>query len=410
MLKVVETICGLIWLIALLSSSAGLAQSPLALDGKNVLSGEELIRALREGGYALYFRHGVRDTSVREINGKIVMTDCGTQIPLSSVGRAQSLSIGVAMRKLGIPIGDVIASPLCRTMDTARLIAGHVRADHAVLGNDPEQAQGLQDFARLFRILGTPPDRGTNRLIVGHRFAYEAMGRGPTLLEGEAAIFRAVSGRAEWIARIRAEDWQSYAAPMLEVPASLRSSAPDELLELRALSLAVALRTGGYTIFFRHADGGILAPDGKPPIATDCEKPSILPDTAREQAAKIGEAIANLRLPTGVVHVSSVCPAIETARLIAHAGGGWTLDMATVEGKALEQLLSSPVSPYVIRIVVGDRRQFNAVAGPPDLEEGEAAVLRSSGAKGWVVVGRILAEEWRILRACMLRADCALPQ
>ena len=392
----------------MLFASTVLAQSPTVVDGNNVLSGDELVRALRGGGYTLYFRHGVRDTTVREYSSKMIMTDCGTQIPLSPVGRTQSQSIGAAMRKLGIPMGEVIASPLCRTMDTARFIAGRVRADTAVLGSDPERPQGLPSFVRLFEILATPPDPGTNRLIVGHLYAYEAMGRRPTLLEGEAAVFRAVSGRAEWVARIRAEDWQSHAAPLFEVPANLRSSAPDKLLELRGLSLAVALRTGGYTIFLRHADAGVAGPGGRPPVVAECEKRSNLSDTARAQAASIGEAIAALRLPANVVQASPVCHAIETARLITRAGGP-AFELRTIEDMELEPLLSSTALPYGIRIVVGDGRQFNALAGPPRLAEGEAAVLRSSGAKGWVVVGRILAEGWQILRACTQSADCVSP-
>ena len=118
---------------ALLFSIAALALMNSVFEPPRELKGEQLIRALKGGGYTLLFRHTARATTVTEFNDLIVLADCSTQIPLTELGRAQARSVGEAMRKLGIPIGE--RSPFCRTMETARLIAGNARADNAVLGH-----------------------------------------------------------------------------------------------------------------------------------------------------------------------------------------------------------------------------------------------------------------------------------
>src|SRR4051794_7719538 len=107
---------------ALLFSIAGFAQTKGYPDPQYELKGEALIDALKGGGYTLLFRHAAREPNVMELTDKIVMSDCSTQIPLAGLGRAQAQSAGEAMRQLGIPLGETIASPFCRTMETARLI------------------------------------------------------------------------------------------------------------------------------------------------------------------------------------------------------------------------------------------------------------------------------------------------
>ncbi|HEV7821237.1 MAG TPA: histidine phosphatase family protein, partial [Burkholderiales bacterium] len=115
---------------AVVFSALALAQTKGLPDPQHELKGEALIRALKGGGYTLLFRHAARQPDMMEFAGKIMMSDCSTQIPLSELGKAQARSVGDAMRKLGIPTAESIASPFCRTMDSARIIAGDVRADN----------------------------------------------------------------------------------------------------------------------------------------------------------------------------------------------------------------------------------------------------------------------------------------
>ncbi len=195
---------------ALVLSIAALALMKNLLDPPRELKGEALIRALKGGGYTLLFRHTARATNVTEFNDLIVLADCSTQIPLAELGRAQARAIGEAMRKLRIPIGETLASPFCWTMETARLIAGNARADNAVLGHADGSFQNTMNFTPLIEIMATPPQPGTNRIIVGHSSAFDNVAGGPSLEQGESGIFRIVDRRPVLVARVLLEEWQAY--------------------------------------------------------------------------------------------------------------------------------------------------------------------------------------------------------
>lgn len=196
----------------LLAPLLTLAQTKGLPDPRYELKGDAVIRALQGGGYTLIFRHTTRSPKVTESNERIVIADCTTQIPLSDLGKAQALGIGESMRKLKIPIGETIASPFCRTMDTARAIAGSARAEDAVLGHVNADFQNPMDFTRLRKIMITPPQRGTNRIIVGHSSAFDNMAGDPSLEEGECGIFKIVDGRPVLVARALVEDWQVFSS------------------------------------------------------------------------------------------------------------------------------------------------------------------------------------------------------
>ena len=404
--KGVTVRCCTLLLAAMLHSFAW-GQSSGLPDPQHALKGEALIQALKAGGYSLLFRHAAREPNVMEYIDKMVMADCATQIPLGELGRAQSRSMAAAMRKLGIPLGEVIASPYCRTMDTARLIAGRVRADDAVAGRDTKsrQIEAPTDFAPLAKILATQPAPGTNRLIVGHVSGFSGVAGAPYLQEGEAGIFRAVEGHHVLVARLRVEDWQAHAAPANGLPATARSAIPDGLLALRGLALVTTLRFGGYTLFFRHGAIDPVARNSPELIASGCSGQDSLSPGGREQASRIGQAIAAMQLPVAEVVTAPQCPTMETARLIAGGAAasapihGRTRLFGSTDYSYLETLLAAPAALNGLRIIVGDGVAFKAVAGGPPLEEGESAVLRTTDAGGWIVLARVSAAEWAGLPA-----------
>ncbi len=86
-------------------------------------AGATLLSALRAGGYVLYFRHTATDFGQND-EKMTGFEDCANQRNLTDAGRADARAIGAAIRSLGIPIGDVLASPFCRTRETAELIFG----------------------------------------------------------------------------------------------------------------------------------------------------------------------------------------------------------------------------------------------------------------------------------------------
>ncbi|HEY3187097.1 MAG TPA: histidine phosphatase family protein [Solirubrobacteraceae bacterium] len=171
-----------------------------------------VVGRLRDGGHVLVFRHAATDFSMTDETRDL--RDCARQRNLNAQGRRQARAIGSALRRLGIPVGDVLASPYCRTRDTARLAFGRVRSSTALLSADffrsPSARAGQP--RRLRRLLAARPRAGTNTVLVSHGFAIDDA-TGVSLAEGEAAVV-APSVRArdvEVVARIEADEWARLA-------------------------------------------------------------------------------------------------------------------------------------------------------------------------------------------------------
>ena len=174
------------------------------------LAGPALVAALRGGGYVLYFRHAATDFSQND-DQMTGYEDCAKQRNLTDPGRANARAIGVALRALAIPFGDVLASPFCRTRETAQLIGGTRRAG-ARPGGGPAQAEAGR-YAALRELLSTPVPRGTNLVIVSHGNPFRAIVAGAYLAEGEAAVI-APRGKDGFVvvARVPQEEWTRLAA------------------------------------------------------------------------------------------------------------------------------------------------------------------------------------------------------
>jgi hypothetical protein len=173
-------------------------------DADGALAGTRLVQALRRGGYVVYFRHTATDFS-RNDAAMRTYDDCTNQRPLSEQGRRDAVAIGQRIRSLRLAPGDVLASPFCRTMDTARLMMREVTARP-----DVRETEG-GDYAGLKRLLAAPVAPGRNRWIVGHGNPFRAVAGPPHLAEGEAAVI--VPGTTRWtvVARITVGDWQALA-------------------------------------------------------------------------------------------------------------------------------------------------------------------------------------------------------
>jgi phosphohistidine phosphatase SixA len=143
-----------------------------------------LVERLRDGGYVLAFRHAATDSGL-DTTGDL--SDCSRQRNLNAEGRRQSRDIGRAFERLGIPAGRVLASPFCRTRDTARLAFGRVRASRSLLS--VEFFESVREGRRkgLRRLLSDRPRRGTNTVLVTHESAIlDATGADPE--EGDAVV------------------------------------------------------------------------------------------------------------------------------------------------------------------------------------------------------------------------------
>jgi hypothetical protein len=136
------------------------------------------------------------------------MSDCSKQRNLSAAGIAASKEMGEAIKQLNIPIGQVLASPYCRCMDTARHAFGRVEASQDLLVGRTEHGWALDEAGqRLKQLLSVPPAPGTNTVLVAHIFNVQKT-LGLTPEEGEALVFRPDGkGGYQMIGRLTATQW-----------------------------------------------------------------------------------------------------------------------------------------------------------------------------------------------------------
>ena len=135
-----------------------------------------LIDLLRQGGYILYVRHG--EAIVGEDQPNLNFWHCSTQRNLSDLGKIQAIDYGQVLRNLRIPISyPVLASPYCRTIETAQLAFGRQNTQiypslfqiHRLNEDLPsEERQRILDF--LKSVLEIKPPQGSNRVIIAHTF------------------------------------------------------------------------------------------------------------------------------------------------------------------------------------------------------------------------------------------------
>jgi phosphohistidine phosphatase SixA len=170
-----------------------------------------LVQKLREGGYVLYMRHAATDFSQND-SRMTSYEDCANQRNLTDKGRAEAREIGMHVKRLRIPVGEVLASPFCRTMETARLAFGKAQAMNEV-GGGPVQSEDPKRYDGLKALLATRPSGKTNTVIASHGNPFQAVAGLPYLAEGEIAVVRAEGAmRFTVIARIRPADWSGLRA------------------------------------------------------------------------------------------------------------------------------------------------------------------------------------------------------
>ena len=161
-----------------------------------------VVQDLRQGGLILYLRHASTDFSQNDSAMKSY-EDCASQRNLTDKGRQEARAIGEHVRRLKIPIGEVLASPFCRTVETARLAFGKARATNDVRGGPVEASR----YEALRKLLSSPVPRGTNLVISSHGNPFYALAGPPYLAEGELAVVKPEGDPFSVIGRIRPTDW-----------------------------------------------------------------------------------------------------------------------------------------------------------------------------------------------------------
>jgi phosphohistidine phosphatase SixA len=122
---------------------------------------------LRQGGQVVLIRHAVTDPGVGDPPG-FDLDDCRTQRNLSAAGRAEAQRLGASLRAHGVPIARVLASPWCRTLETARIALGVDAQKEPALSNLFEHGHNRDRQAAEFRRLVAAAPRQGNLILVTH--------------------------------------------------------------------------------------------------------------------------------------------------------------------------------------------------------------------------------------------------
>ncbi len=95
---------------------------------------KEVWAALAKGGHVALIRHGNAPPGYGGDPPGFKLDDCATQRNLDERGREQAKALGEAFRKHGVRVDRVLSSPVCRCLDTARLMAaGPVESSWALV-------------------------------------------------------------------------------------------------------------------------------------------------------------------------------------------------------------------------------------------------------------------------------------
>ena len=192
--------------LAALLAAAAIAQTavPPSLD----LPPAQLLEELRQGGRVIFLRHTATDFGDNDARMK-GYRDCGGQRNLVEKGREDARRIGIAIRALAIPVGRVVSSPYCRTMETAELAFGRSEVATEVRYAKAGET-GAERYAPLRELLGTRPEQ-SNTVVVGHGAPFYALTQ-LRLAEGEVAVLRPLGHTFEIAGRIKPDDWAALRA------------------------------------------------------------------------------------------------------------------------------------------------------------------------------------------------------
>ncbi len=198
---------------------APLACAEITLEEVPEQTSDELLQALRAGGFVIYMRHAA--TEHTEIDQDLRnIQDCATQRNLSAQGRQQARQFGDVIRSLGVPIGKVESSPYCRCRETAQLAFGNFKINPVLyfsIAAGPEETE--EKAMKLRTLLLTKPAPGTNNFLISHTSNLkEAIGIWPAP-EGVSVIFRPLGGgRIAYYGMMTIEQWLELGRFEIKMP------------------------------------------------------------------------------------------------------------------------------------------------------------------------------------------------
>jgi phosphohistidine phosphatase SixA len=185
--------------------------------GAPLFGGKQLVAALQRGGYVILMRHASSPGSPPD-PAQADVENIQHERQLDAGGRASAQAMGEAIRRLRIPVGEVLSSPTYRALETARvaqLPSPRTFDELGEAGKNMGRDKGGPRGAWIRSLVSRGPKLGTNTVIITHypniteAFADQAT----DLAEGEALIFRPDGrGGALLVGRVKIDDWPKLTA------------------------------------------------------------------------------------------------------------------------------------------------------------------------------------------------------
>jgi phosphohistidine phosphatase SixA len=173
---------------------------------------------LKQGGFVIVIRHGRTNESPAfpRDESPTDLANCSGQTMLTQTGQDQARAIGAAFRNAAIPVGKVLASGLCRAVETGRLAFGRVEASDALLiesfvpvAGAPVPPPWSQRVELMKAMIATAPEAGTNTVLITH-FPNIKAALGIQINFGDAAIVRPDGhGGGAVVGKILSREWSS---------------------------------------------------------------------------------------------------------------------------------------------------------------------------------------------------------
>ena len=174
------------------------------------LSGDALVKALRQGGYVIVMRHA---SSPRQVPDKPTANadNVNLERQLDEAGRASAVAMGNALRDLKVAVGSVFTSPTYRALETVRLAKLPNPNPVPELGDGGQGMQAVPGApAAWLQKKVTEFPTGTITFLVTHmpNIAAAFPGLAAGVADGEALVFgHDGKGGATLVARIKIEEW-----------------------------------------------------------------------------------------------------------------------------------------------------------------------------------------------------------
>ncbi len=199
---------------ALALSAPSLAQSRDRQDGMG-RDAQQLIQRLRVGGYVIVVRRGATVSNQADTD-PFNFDDVTKQRNLNDKGKELAKAFGGAVRRVGLPVGEVYTSKFNRAYETA-VLAGFENIERTVdlteggLVVTPDENNRRAEAFR--QMLAQAPAQGKNNFLITHKpNIVDALGKDWfDVKEGEASIFKPEGGKYQPIARVQMEDWPKLA-------------------------------------------------------------------------------------------------------------------------------------------------------------------------------------------------------